>query len=332
MGDGGPKDELAKAKKSIAAVLGYWYYPRGYTLVLDGDVEDLRGFWFKDILAAWPELYAVFDVYSQAGRLRKIAGERDLALLRIASYPYEMSHALRLDTEGSSLLILHGHQASTALAGRNYLSDYLAHWLATSKRPKVEAEVKGERFKTERRLYRAACSLGIILIQGHTRRPLFESLSSRDTVRAEVERLLREPQVRPTVLDRMIDLYREEVRADSGKLRFASSGASFDERGIGVPCLFSPGRALGRRGLRAIEIEGGKVRLVRWTKSRVKRGGEESPSAAPWPSAELELTPLAGSTYARYELRSTAIDEIVERVGLLASNKSDRDESPDGDN
>ena len=101
MGDGGKKDELADAKKPLFDILGRWYLPRGYTLVLNGDIEDLRRFWLKDILAAWPELYALFDAYAELGRLRKILGERDLALMRLGSYSYELSHGFRLDGERS---------------------------------------------------------------------------------------------------------------------------------------------------------------------------------------------------------------------------------------
>jgi hypothetical protein len=61
MGDGGKKDELAGERKALFSVLSEWYLPRGYTLVLNGDVEDLRSFWLKDIHAAWPEMYALFD-------------------------------------------------------------------------------------------------------------------------------------------------------------------------------------------------------------------------------------------------------------------------------
>jgi hypothetical protein len=185
MGDGGKRDELAVVKKPLFAILGRYYLPRGYTLVLNGDIEDLRKFWLKDIFSAWPEMYALFDVFKEKGRLRKIAGERDLALLRIPSYPYELSHGLRLDGEKNSLLVLHGHQASPPYVGRAYLSDFMIHWLGSSNRSKAAETDSGrqERFKAERRLYRASSHLGIVTVQGHTRRPLFESLTNRDSVR-----------------------------------------------------------------------------------------------------------------------------------------------------
>ena len=297
MGDGGKHDELAMAKKALFAILGRWYLPRGYTLVLDGDVEDLRGFWLKDILAAWPEIYALFDAFSEQGRLRKIVGERDLALLRLSSYPYELSHGLRLDGDRSSILVLHGHQASPPFAGRDYLSDYIQHWLGTSKRTKGEApdEDGRERFKAERRLYRAASSLGMAVIQGHTRRPLFESLTNRDAVRAEVKRLLG---------------------AGEGE-----GGLGAGEVAVESPCLFCPGRVLGARGLRFLEIEGDRLGLVRWSRTEGRKS-ERKTAAAPVPSgAPLRLD---GSPYSRFEVRSTSICGMLGRVELLATR-------PDGD-
>lgn len=291
MGDGGKKDALAAARKALYAILGYWYLPRGYTLVLNGDVEDLQKFWLKDILAAWPKMYALFDAFADGGRLRKIVGERDLALLRLGSYPYELSHSLRLDGERSSILVLHGHQASEPYIGRDYLSDYMQRWLGSSKPPKREGrdDDRGERLKVERRLYRAASGLGIAAIEGHTKRPLFESLTNREAVRGEIDRLLREsasPYVPP------------ERRASSS------------------PCLFCPGRVLGSKGLRFLEIDGESLGLVRWVRTEGRKAGPMR--AGDLASPDVAPRFLEGTPYARLEIRSTRVDGLLERVGLFA--------------
>jgi hypothetical protein len=325
MGDGGKKDEFAIAKKVLFAILGRWYLPRGYTLVLNGDVEDLRNFWLKDILAAWPEMYALFDAFADKGRLRKIVGERDLALLHLRSYPYELSHGLRLDGERNSILMLHGHQASPPYVGRDYLSDYIQHWLRSSKRPKLEGvdEDGRERFKAERLLFRAASQLGLVAIQGHTRRPLFESLTNRDSVRAEVERLLREgnPREGGSTVDALIKLYRRESRVDAPSHSSAPSGSSYDKRGIVSPCLFSPGRILGARGFRFLEIDGDSLRLARWARAKSKKAERGMPSLLDPSSPSVAPQRLEGSPYTRFEMRSTSIRGLMERVNLLASGQ-----------
>jgi hypothetical protein len=236
MGDGGKKDELFGARKALVSILGDWYLPRGYTLVLGGDVEDLRRFWLKDIAAAWKKLYAVFDAYDREKRLRKIVGDRDLALTLLGSYPYELIHGLKLEAEAGSILILHGHQASRPYIGRPYLEDYLPGWKHAPARGKRNQEEDArERSTTERRLYRASRRLGLVTIEGHTRRPLFESLTRRQAIKLEVARL-------------------------AGEL---VEGDYLEE-----PCLFSPGRMLGGGNgpeLRMLEIEGDRLSSVRWS-------------------------------------------------------------------
>jgi hypothetical protein len=286
MGDCGKHDELAIGKKALFAILGRYYLPRGYTLVLNGDIEDLRSFWLKDILSAWPEMYALFDAFKEKGRLHKIVGERDLALLRLSSYPYGLSHGLRLEGEGNSILVLHGHQASPPFFGRAYLSDYMIHWLNSAKRAKAEDidDDKHERFKAERRLYRASSRLGIVTIQGHTCRPLFKSLTNRDSIRAD------------------------------------PSSHSYDKTGLVEPCLFSSGRIVGSRdrssrGLRMLELGDGNLSAVRW--SIGKLDGEAASRANP------ALSPLEGTSYQRIETRVAKISGLFDRVALFAPRRGE---------
>jgi hypothetical protein len=322
MGDGGKKDELAIAKKALFEILGRWYLPRGYTLILNGDVEDLRNFWLKDILAAWPEMFALFDAFAEAGRLRKILGERDLALLRLRSYPYELLHGLRLDSEGNSILALHGHQASPPYVGREYLSDFIQSWLNTSNRAKAkDLDKEGrERLLAERRLHRSASRLGIMAIEGHTRRPLFESLTKRDSVRSEIERLLRDgaPGGEGTTLDALIAVYRRESRKSPSPRRLSAAPGG-EEGGTESPCLFCPGRLVGARGLRLLEIDGDSIRLARWSRAKAEKtalrsaGGLSSPDPSP--------QRLEGSSFLRFELRSASIRSLFDRIGPYASDK-----------
>jgi hypothetical protein len=308
MGDGGKKDCLARARKAIVDVLGGWYLPQGYTLVLAGDVEDLRSFWLRDIVAAWPELYAAFNAFKESKRLRKIVGDRDLALTLLKSYPYELSHGLRLEADGGAILILHGHQASQPYVGRDYLKEYLVHWQCSAIRRKDDAvdEDGKDRFKAERRLYRASRRLGLVTVEGHTRRPLFESRTSRESVRFEVERLLREgdPRDRTPRLDELIETYRRAEREGRGR---RPSGEAYDPRLPVSPCLFSPGRIIGggegrARELRMLEIEGERLSLVRWAHA-VGAGTFER----------------GGRSYLRRAAQTASIGEIQGRVGLLAA-------------
>jgi hypothetical protein len=325
MGDGGRSDELARSGKALFKILGNWYLPRGYTLVLNGDAEDLRNFWIKDILAAWPKLYALFDAFADDGRLRKIAGERDLALLKLKSYPYEVVHGLRLDAERGSILVAHGHQASPPYFGRAYLDDYVERWMSSAPaRREAPGDSDGRgRFKAERRLFKAASDLGMPLIEGHTRRPLFESISSRDAIRVEIESLLRDgyPRRGEPTIDALVDLYRKEAARRSSRLASPSSGPGIGAAGLGSPSLFCPGRVVGARGLRLLEICGGELRLVRWSRKESEREwtgdgariGLDRPGAPPGS--------IRGTPYRRMEIRSTPIGPLLERVSSFAASE-----------
>jgi hypothetical protein len=301
MGDGGRRDELSRSGKALFKILGRWYLPRGYTLVLNGDVEDLRNFWIKDILAAWPKMYGLFDAFADDGRLRKIAGDKDLALLKLRSYPYEVLHGLRLDGETGSILATHGHQAAPVADGR-------------------------ERFKAERRLHRAAAALGMPLIEGHTRRPLLESITNRDAVRAELERLLGEgdPSAGESAVDALIDFCRKESRLRSARRGMPASGPGIDAAGTGSPCLFCPGRVVGARGLRFLEIGDGCLRLVRWSRKEVEIDWPASSHRIGAPSAEAPPESIKGTPYRRMAVRSAPIGRVMERASMLAGETASK--------
>jgi hypothetical protein len=112
----------------------------------------------------------------------------------------------------------------------------MVRWLGYPRRPKVEeGRVKDGR-KAERRLYQAASSLSSVLIEGHTHRPLFETMSRRDLMRRAI------------------------------------GDAAGEDFPVVAPCLFCPGHALGARGLRAIELEGPDILQTRW--ARLERGAK----------------------------------------------------------
>jgi predicted phosphodiesterase len=321
LGDGSKKDEAVKTGKTLYTILGDWYLPRDYTLVLNGDIEDLGNFWIKSITAAWPKMYALFDAFAVKGKLRKIIGERDLTLLKLYSYPYEILHGLRLDIDRGSILITHGHQASRPYIGREYFSDFLQKWIHSSRRQKSrddDSDGQG-RFKAERRLYRAAVKLGMILIEGHTHRPLFESITNRDAVRIELERLLREgdPRKGESTIDALIDYCRKEARSRAHSGLFPTSGPGIGMEGLGPPNLFCPGRAEGARGIRFLEIEGGCIRFVRWSR---KESEIAPPSAQAGVNVSFSAVPsgcIEGTSYRRMVIRSASIDDIFDRVSSM---------------
>jgi hypothetical protein len=319
MGDGGKHDDFSRSMRALYKILGNWYLRNGYTLVLNGDIENLQAYWIKDIFAAWPKMYALFDAFAEKGLLRKVVGERDLTLLKLRSYPYETLHGLRLESQQGSILITHGHQASRPYLGRDYMSDYIQSWIRSSRRFKEHAansDCKGSH-KVEQRLYKAAARIGMVLIEGHTRRPLFESITNRDAVRIELEKLLREgdPHNGENTINALIDYCRKEarLRSQSGS-RLPTAGPGIEHEGIGYPNLFCSGRVAGNRGIRLLEIDDGHIRFVRWSKN-----DKNIPPPNPHydENSSYSITTLGsidGTSYRRFVIRSVSIDKVFERI------------------
>jgi UDP-2,3-diacylglucosamine pyrophosphatase LpxH len=320
MGDGGGRDDLARNRELIQAALSRWYLERGYTLILGGDVEDLQKFRLSAIRKAWPELYATFDAFAAKGALYKLVGNHDLALLREKAYPYPLSHGLRIEADGQSVFAFHGHQASKLFAEHRYLSGFVVRYLAKPlkvKNASVSADSR-QRFKAERRIYRASKKLGIVSLCGHTHRPLFESLSKYDSLRWSIEDLLREYPAssgdRRERIAGLVDLYRRECgRLGKKELRHGLSKSLYEEKALLIPCVFNSGCATGRKGISAIEIEGsrggGRIQLVHWAKEGASR---------PYLVEEALLKDALGdSGIARYLLRQADLAQVFARIQLL---------------
>jgi len=319
-GDGGPKDDLAPNRGLIQNVLERYYLDRGFTLVLNGDIEDLSKFSYSAIREAWPLLFSTFDAFSASGRLRKILGNHDLGLLRRRDYPYELLHSLVLNRGGHRLFVFHGHQSSKLFSENDYITGFVVRFLAKPLSIR-NSSINGDsrrRFDTERLIYRASRKLGLVSITGHTHRPLFESLSKYDSLRWSIEELLREYSFadgrrREHIID-LIDIYREELsRLGKKERNHALSWGLYDPGSLIIPCLFNSGCATGKKGVTALEYEGGSLSLVQWT-------GIKGPSAYVEREAIIKDR-LEGTPYSRYVLRSESVDNVFARLELLGRRR-----------
>ncbi|MCX7024191.1 MAG: metallophosphoesterase family protein [Spirochaetes bacterium] len=316
MGDGGGNDDLVRNRELVQTALARRYLERGYVLVLNGDIEDLSKYRFSEIRAAWPALYAIIDAFAARGALRKIVGNHDLGLFREKEQPYELLHGLVLERDGRKLFAFHGHQASRFFVRHSYLSDFIVRYLAKPLRIRntgISADDR-YRFKAERRIYRASKMLGMLSIMGHTHRPLFESHSKYDSLRWSIEELVREyPGADPgrrAQIASSVSLYRSEFeRLGRKELRFRLSRSLYDDCDLLIPCLFNSGCATGRKGMTALEIEGGRIGLVHWSGSKRPREYIEMEA--------IRRDEIEGTGCARYLLKQVEMDEVFARIDLL---------------
>ena len=314
MGDGGGADALGHNRELAEAVLGGVYLPEGYTLVLAGDTEDLRSFWSKDITASWERIYALFDEFAAQGSLRKLLGERDLGLIRKSRPRYNFLHGLRLERDDFEFFILHGHQAARYFAGTDY-QDFIQRQLHKPRKIRDERDMDdpGRLYRTELRLYRASLRLGIATIFGHTGRALFESCTEYDDLRSSIEALLRKGDGDgggESRLDAMLELYRKRIASVERQRKSPGTTLRATEGGTLVPSLFNPGPANWCRGLNFLEIEGERIRSVRWIETKHERRSLRSRA--------LRVEQFGDRSLARCVMNEAELRSVKDRVSLLS--------------
>jgi UDP-2,3-diacylglucosamine pyrophosphatase LpxH len=319
MGNGGPQDDLAPNRSLVEGALKRYYLQNRYHLILNGDVEDLNKFKLSEIIAAWPELYGIFNSFAQMGRFWKIVGNHDLYLLKEKEYPYPLYHGLLLKKEAQRLFIFHGHQASGFFNEFDYISEFLVRFLAKPLRIRNSSVSKNSkrRFATERYIYRAARKMGLIAITGHTHRPLFESLSKYDSLRWSIEDLLREYAIADSTerlrIVELVDIYRTELeRIAKKRKRRTVSKSLYDEGPLLVPCLFNSGCATGKHGITTIEIDRGNISLVHWATEGLIR---------PYIEKEAQFKDSIDGDLFRYTLHSEYLDQVFLRLSLLGGGE-----------
>lgn len=319
LADGSARDDFLRNERKVLAALRLWYLPKGYLLVLNGDVEDLHKASLACITTAHSEFYKLLAEYAAKDRLRKIVGNHDLGLLLQKNLALPVRHALRFDWRGRRILVYHGHQASTFYVRYNYLSHFIVRYVTSPlliKNEEIPMTSK-RRFKAERRIYRASRELGLVSITGHTHRPLFESLSKYDDLRLKIERLLRAyvsaQDKESKKIGALVSLYTGEFRRLSRSEKKARSRSLYESEEVLLPCLFNAGCAVGKTGFTAIEIENGAISLVYWTDDRNPR--------LYLASEALEKTPLDGAPCVRYVINRDMLDYVMARTELLGGRR-----------
>jgi predicted phosphodiesterase len=329
LGDGGKRDDLGRNGPLVLETLARYYGERDYALVLNGDIEDLDKFKLKEIRRAWPEFFGLLDDFAARGKLRKIVGNHDFALLDEPGYPYPLIHGLALDMGGKKIFAFHGHQASRFFVNYDYVSKFVVRHVAKPLRIRNTSISSDShyRYKAERRIYKASKRLGMVSIAGHTHRPLFESRSKYESLRWSIEDLLLEystaAEERKLAIAKTVTLFQEELRRLGKKDREPSRGL-YEDRDILIPCLFNSGCATGKKGYTAIEIAEGNIELVHWGSAEKCR-----PYIA---EGAVESEALAGTGWTRYVLRRDSLAQVFARIELLGPDDEglDDDEGDEG--
>ncbi|MDR1302723.1 MAG: serine/threonine protein phosphatase [Treponema sp.] len=314
----GYRDDLAHNGTLLIDMLDGYYWQGGWTLVLNGDIEELLRYSLDTIREQWARLYRVFDRFNAAGRLYKNVGNHDEGLLFESNYPYPLYNAVRIETGLLPIYVYHGHQSSKVYTSyNNLINASIRYFLKPAGiRNIASARNPHRRFYVEKHAYDFSLNNHCISIIGHTHRALFESLGRFDYIKFEIERLCRDyPASRGSD--------RERIAAEVRALRFELSKLKRSERRdvlrqslygdeLPVPCLFNAGSAISKKGINAIELTNETIALVYWFlegrgKHFVSRG-------------EYIIEKIQGTPYCRSVLNQDQLDYIQARIELLGKS------------
>jgi predicted phosphodiesterase len=268
MGGGGRRDDFQTNGEFVGRILEEYYYKNGWYLVLNGDIEELAKFSYAEIRKVWEQMYRVFDLFEAAGRLYKIIGNHDEALIFEKDYPYTLYNVLRIETGLIPLYVYHGHQSSRLYT---YFNDIVSLGLRYLFKPIgimniSSARSPRRRFHVERQAYNFSLSNNCISVIGHTHRALFESISRFEYIKFEIERLCQDYLSSSGKERERIAQEVSALRGEMGKLKRKErhAGLTLYGEGIPLPCLFNSGSAIGKKGINAIEVDAKNIALVYW--------------------------------------------------------------------
>ena len=317
MGNGGSADDFRGNADLFAAVLGEYYLPGGFRLILNGDIEELQRFRIEAVRRRWAHIYEIFSRFGEETGLHRLVGNHDIELLSHAPEDFDPREALRLDYEGDDIFIFHGHQSSPRIMRHGRLIGLALRYIATPLRVHnwEVAHDSGKQFRTERRVYDFASARKILAVIGHTHRPLFESMSKVDSLKFEIERLIRKypksGDKKRRKIEAAISSHKQELMRIQEMRNGTQDRESLYNDNLVVPTLFNSGCVIGKRGMTVLEIQGdGRLALAHWFDRRRSEKYLEY--------STYRTSRLGESDYFRVELQSDSLDSVLSRVKLLA--------------
>ncbi len=319
MGDGSSKDDFKNNSSLFTFILNQYYVPKGFSLILNGDVEELQRFSLKKIRSAWKDLYGIFENLFRDGRLFKIVGNHDMELLleKPGGKSLDIHHSVKINWHSNFIFIFHGHQASGKYLKYNKLLGITLKYLANPLGIKNYSVSHNSRkqFAIERKVYHFSSQHKLVSVIGHTHRPLFESLSKAERLKFKIEQMCREyVKVKDENLKKKIKKSIKASKKDLRKIFKKEKGemgpGNLYDSVLSIPCLFNSGCAIGKRGVTGLEIEKGNISLVHWFDKEISKKYLKNKGYDP--------EQLGDSSYYRMVINQESLDYIFTRIRLLA--------------
>jgi UDP-2,3-diacylglucosamine pyrophosphatase LpxH len=269
------------------SVLDY-YLEKGFTLVLNGDIEELAGSPPETVLENYKKTFEKEKTFVEKGDCYRIYGNHDHDWKEIENRKKYLKPeygtiplvfpAVML---GEKIIILHGHEGDlfadeihgfTKLILRLFRKLFI---IITGKSPSAAKNHK-IRKKREKYLFEWAKENRLLIIAGHTHRPVFETSSVSLKLRQRKEDLDR--KLKETTNEAGIASFKEEIKGTETVIEelnedFAKDKEITKEDEPTPPNYFNIGCGMFKESITAIEIDQGVISLIRWYQSdgQIKR-------------------------------------------------------------
>lgn len=280
-------DDFRRCERAYNTALAY-YYRMGHTLVILGDAEELWEERPAAVLRSYRHTLGLEAGFHRQGRYLRLWGNHDdewrypssvqrhLAPLYLGPQLAVRESLIFRVTDGprdlGALFLAHGHQG-TLLGDRISLATRLVVrylWRPLQRLTNLSLSLPSQDWRLRERhniaLYRWAAQRDrLVLIAGHTHRPVFASQTHAAQVKRELDEKLAELEANPGD-----DALRRDVSLLSAELEWVRAQDCQEPGQEGIvpmrrPCYFNTGCCSFRDGeITGLEIAEGEIRLIRW--------------------------------------------------------------------
>jgi predicted phosphodiesterase len=318
MGDGGSTDDFKRNSDMFKEAAASYYLERGFSLFLNGDVEELQRFSLKKIEKQWMDVYKIFDAFAKESKLIKTIGNHDLelGLMHKNPFDYYLTDGYRFKYKKESIFLFHGHQASKKYQKHNELIGFTLKYFANPLGIKSYSVSHDSRkqYNIEKRVYHFSAFNKRVSIIGHTHRPLFESLHKVERLKFKIEQMCRDYAGGSHKGDESV---RQSIKAYKKELKgYYKANKNHNYQNyvyntiFPIPCLFNSGTVIGKRGMTCIEIEDGKISLIHWFDKNISKKYLQQTGYEP--------EQLGNSDFYRMVINQETLDYIFTRIKFLS--------------
>jgi len=279
LGDGGKVDNFFHNKDTTIFALNH-YKNNGYSIILLGDVEEFWQFKFSKIRNRYnKDIYKLLRSFPDK-KVHRIFGNHDMEWKRsrlsdpIVNNGDILARVPETIMLGDDIFLVHGHQGDNLCDRKASHSRFWARsfkifvpimkMFGYENYSATKSQIPKDR---EKLYYNWAKENNIIIICGHTHRAIFASRSYYRWLKEQIEIRKSErkrcstDQEKCKKLSKYIKKLKEDLHSEKKRGRDISP---LEAEGEPLPCYFNTGSGLYNKGITNIEIEGDKIRLIKW--------------------------------------------------------------------